>query len=555
MPSLAWILTPSLPARRSTVVVLAAILAVAATVRFWGLDFGLPHTQARPDETHIIDVTLYFLRGNFKPPFYDYPWLYMWVLTGLYLCYFVWGVATGMFHTVADLVASWPTHWEPFFLISRALSATCGVATVFIVYRLGRRLWDEATGLIAAFFLSLAFLHARDSHFGTTDAAMTMLIAGAVALLITAHQSGQRSLYALAGVVAGLAAATKYNAIFVPLVMAASQIVRAVDAPGRRLRTIFDERLLWFGLPFAAGFSVGIPFVVLDFERFRQAMADLRNSMEQGTGYLDLESGWLHHVKLSLRYGLGLPLLVAGVAGAVLIAAREPRIAALLLTFPLAYYLVAGSVRNLFFRYVIPMVPFLCLTAARLVAVATDRFVSQRAFRPAVLTAAASAIVLPSAIGIWHFDRIIAQPDNRVVVARWFADNVPAGSSVLQSGSPFGYAQLDNRTYKVWVWDRFRRRFMVNGMNPTGRPDWILVQDSPLPSATQDIVRDLLREDYQFAWQFTALSLKAEHVYDQQDAFFVPFAGFKGVTRPGPNFSLYKRSTASYRNGPPSAQP
>lgn len=532
---------------------LLAIVAGAGAVRFWALDFGLPHTQTRPDETHVIDVTLGFLHGNFHPPFYDYPWLYMWVLGGLYVGYFLWGLAVGSFHTFADLTASWPVHWEPFFLISRALSATCGTATVFIVYRMGRRLWDEPTGVVAAFFLSFTFLHARDSHFGTTDTAMTMLITGSVALLIAAHQTGRRSLVMLAGLVGGLATATKYNAILLPLAMVASQIVRAADAPGQRLRTIFDQRLLWFGLPFAAGFAVGIPFVVLDFQRFWRAMEDLRDSMRHGAAHLELQSGWLHHLTLSLRYGLGLPLLIAALAGAVWTAAREPRTAAVLLTFPVMYYLVAGSVRNLFFRYVIPVIPFLCLTAARLVVSTIDRLVPRPKLRALALPAAAIGIVLPSVISIWHFDRIMAQPDNRVVVARWFAENVPAGSSVLQSGSQFGYVQLDNRRYALWVWDRVRLRFMVNGRNPTGRPDWILIQDSPLPSTMQGVVRELLEEDYQLAWQFSAFSRKSEHVYDQQDAFFVPFAGFTGVTRPGPNFTLYKRSTASYRNGSPSA--
>ena len=53
------------------------------------------HTNARPDETIIIDVALKFLQGNLTPAFYDYPWLYMWVLAGLYLLYGVWGRATG----------------------------------------------------------------------------------------------------------------------------------------------------------------------------------------------------------------------------------------------------------------------------------------------------------------------------------------------------------------------------------------------------------------------------------------------------------------------------
>jgi hypothetical protein len=29
--------------------------------------------------------------------------------------------------------------------------------------------------------------------------------------------------------------------------------------------------------------------------------------------------------------------------------------------------------------------------------------------------------------------------------------------------------------------------------------------------------------------------------YDQQDAFFLPLAGFHGITRPGPDFYVYRR--------------
>ena len=58
-------------------------------------------------------------------------------------------------------------------------------------------------------------------------------------------------------------------------------------------------------------------------------------------------------------------------------------IGVLLLSFPITYYAAAGSIRNLFFRYAIPMVPFLCLAAARLVCQLSRTIVVQ-AFRPAV---------------------------------------------------------------------------------------------------------------------------------------------------------------------------
>ena len=32
-----------------------------------------------------------------------------------------------------------------------------------------------------------------------------------------------------------------------------------------------------------------------------------------------------------------------------------------------------------------------------------------------------------------------------------------------------------------------------------------------------------------------------DNFYDIQDGFYAPYAGFKGVQRPGPNFKIYRR--------------
>src|SRR3954470_12112979 len=113
--------------QRRTRLGLTAIVVVAAIARFWGLSFGLPHTNARPDETIIIDqVALTFLRGNLSPHFYDYPWLLMWVLAGLYLFYYAFSRIAGSVHSLSEFVASWKFHWAPFFLIARGLSAVMG---------------------------------------------------------------------------------------------------------------------------------------------------------------------------------------------------------------------------------------------------------------------------------------------------------------------------------------------------------------------------------------------------------------------------------------------
>jgi hypothetical protein len=157
-------------------------------------------------------------------------------------------------------------------------------------------------------------------------------------------------------------------------------------------------------------------------------------------------------------------------------------------------------------------------------------------------------VALPSAISVIQFDRIASATDNRVLVAEWFSRHVNPGESVLQSGSIYGYAQIDNRIWSVWTWDRARRAFIVQNRRTVGPPDWILLQESPLPSLTQDVVTEFLKEDYEFVREFTAFTPGPTRVYDPQDAFFIPFAGFSGVTRPGPNFTLYRRSSTILRD-------
>ena len=166
------------------------------------------------------------------------------------------------------------------------------------------------------------------------------------------------------------------------------------------------------------------------------------------------------------------------------------------------------------------------------------------------MTAVVALVVAwPSMRSVWALNRVLAATDNRVVVEQYFAEHVPAGSSLLQSGSRFGHARFAGRLgYKEWRWDGGRNTFMLDGARASGRPDWILLQDSPLPSTTQDIVSTYLHEGYATVAQFKASTLDADIVYDRQDAFFVPFTGLERVVRPGPNFTLFKRNDSAVQS-------
>src|SRR5262249_26086911 len=76
------------------------------------------------------------------------------------------------------------------------------------------------------------------------------------------------------------------------------------------------------------------------------------------------------------------------------------------------------------------------------------------------------------------------------------------------------------------------------------RPDWIVVEQSPLYhySAVPEAVTAILPE-YELEYAIRAWADSPAHVYDQQDEFYLPLDGFKGIRRPGPNVLVYRRST------------
>ena len=138
------------------------------------------------------------------------------------------------------------------------------IAVAFLI-RIGlrrgfRRYELPALGLVAALFMALAFIHVRDSHFGTTDVTMTCLLVWSVSRLIDGHLSKRRRDFVIGGILGGLAAATKYNAALLIVPLITSYLLNIFEQPPEeRQQAVRDPRLFAYGLPFLAAFAIGVP--------------------------------------------------------------------------------------------------------------------------------------------------------------------------------------------------------------------------------------------------------------------------------------------------------
>ena len=525
--------------RLSSTALLVLIVGIAAVVRFWGLDFGLPNTDVRPDEVAMVSVSMSLLFQGLNPKFFDWPSLEFYVLATLYRLRWEVGHWQGYFQhkwQIADAIVGHP---KAYFLFPRALAAVAGSASVWIVYRVASRLADRLTGVVAAGFLAVAFLHVRDSHFGVTDVPATALAIAAMLPLTSAFlDPGTRKHWTRAGLLVGLAASTKYGGGIVAVV---GVVVAAIARSERRLVTGHFVRFAIWSL---LGFLIGTPFAVLDFPRFWHALSFNQTHLMEGHSAL-VGHGWVHHLLFSLRYGLGTPMLIAAMAGMVILYVQSWKRALVLCSFPIVFYLVTGQGQTVFVRYIIPVVPFLCITAAIAVVEVCRRVARAAPINLAACTAVAACLVaLPSITSVVEFDRLLAMPDSRELARAWIDARRQPGDwlheeSGIQVYPDFGRPQ----DIHVSTFDAGRRVFLSQDGKIVS-PAWVVLGKSPLAGYTTPLPELLEVVDQQFTRAAVFMPTTADEspeTFDQQDKFFLPFHDFSRRLRPGPEIHVYRR--------------
>lgn len=521
---------------------LPVVLLLALALRLWGLGFGLPFAYARPDETEVAGPAVGFLTGDLRPPFFQWPTLFSYVAALIYAAYGgLAGVLTG-FASLADFAESRRQSIAPFLYVTRGLSMAMGVVTVWGLYAVCRRAFDEVVAIVAAFFLAVSFLHVRDSHFGVTDIAMTALVVLGVLAVLRWQDVPSPGRAAIAGAVAGLAGSTKYNGLGVCVSFVVAVVLTAV-AEWPRTRRSMAIALAVFIAAAALTFFVGSPYILIDWSRFVRDISAVEGTIEIGHG-MNLGRGWWYFGLVVLPSAVGWPMLLAAVAGLAILLTTRARQSLVVLAFPIAYYLFAGRGYAVFARYIVPVVPFVCLAAAwfivHLIRAVTPTTTPVR--RGIVVGAVAVTLAAPTAWQAMRIDRLLSKTDNRVVAAAALSERLPAGSVICQTGAAYGRVplSLDERT----------RSFVECGYDDTAAsfsadPQWILVQRSPLVlySPVPASLEQKLREQFTLVATFPAdESVVSTRLYDQQDAFYLPLRGFDGIVRPGPSFELYRRT-------------
>ena len=205
------------------------------------------------------------------------------------------------------------SHFHPFLLdhsISLAITMVCGhlltillycgsVALVFVTIRNGCGV--KSAAVVSVLMATSAGL-IQYNHYGTADSPLLFWMLASFAMSMRLTRTGSVVDAVIAGLLAGLAAADKYNGLGVAIAIPAALFM------WKGWRSLYGIPLILGSLSVPLGFLIGNPGAILDHQRFvQQFLYNLYTTPvyyedTHRTGYLDFLAPECHNLGLCSGY-------------------------------------------------------------------------------------------------------------------------------------------------------------------------------------------------------------------------------------------------------------
>lgn len=502
--------------RGYTWIPLVLLTLAAVSLRVYGLNWDDGHLF-HPDERHILMVTQKLAlpdplslsaiadpQSPLNPQSFAYGSLSFYLLS----------IVTQLLAKLSPLLQPLIGHpvqpdLENMRLIGRTISATFDTGTVLLTYMLGKKLYGERVGLLGSAFVAFATIHIQLSHFYAPDTILTFLIVlSTLAAFELTKGSGARK-SALAGAAIGLALATKASAAPIWIVVIVAHALRLFTRPEGKASVKWDSffqrvpepkelrsTVLSAAISASAAavvFVAAQPYFIFDFNTFMRNVLE-QNDMVRGIADLPYTRqyintpAYLYQLQNLVVWGLGVPLGVVGLVGLSYVVARSsmrPRGQDIfLLSWVLIYFLITGSFHAKFMRYLLPIVPFICLFGAAMLVGLWEHFRQKmadtgvnpyalgphanrpptpiRSLQSAGAYAAAAVTLGVVFLTLFYavaFVNIYSSPHTAVDASRWIYRNVPKGSGIAvehwEEGMPVplvdekGIVTADSQGYRT----------------------------------------------------------------------------------------------------------
>jgi hypothetical protein len=500
--------------------ILIAVVTLGLGLRLWGIGFGLPYMY-HPDEGLPVSIALRFLRtADLNPNFYNWPSLLFYLDALVYLALFGVGKILGWFVTPADLpmpevqaIAVGKVLLPAEFWLARGLTALAGTLAIIAVYLICRELFArKSAAWLAALFVAVEILDVKNSQYIRPDTYLVLfiLVSGYSAIKIVDDPRARN--YVLAGIAAGLATSSKYNAALVVIPIVCAHWLRF------GWRGVSRREIYFAALASLAAFLVTTPYAILDWTRFWQ-MGPLEDATHYATGHAGGEGNSFEWYLEVLTSALRWLLPVAIIEAMRVLLTREKK-GIVLISFPIIYFAFVSLFTVHFDSTILPVIPFLIILAAlglaRLADFLARRWLLSQGAQIGLLSGMAILMAFPMLRATVEYDLSLYQIESRETARVWIEKDLPLESRIALE--PYG-PYVDTQ------------RFMVAGVDGmlSHSPDWYVQNGF-----------EYLVFSYGTYGRFYENRARYADIAAQYDALFARFSEIKRFNDGGYEIRIYK---------------
>lgn len=412
---------------------IAVLAGGAIWIRCWNLFHDLP-IYATIDERELVYQSLKFGSGDLNPHEFVWPTFFKYLLFGLYGAAYFAGKWAGVFTDTASFVKSYVVDPSPFYMIGRIATAVLGCLTVFATYRLGKIVSGMAAGITGAVLVAVSPLHVEYCHLVNLDVPMTFFFTVSLALMLAAlDENGHRS-ERLAGVIAGIAMGTKYQAVIlvIPLIAIAMLKARCNACTGgyRACAASIGTDLFIMMISFLAV----CPFAALDYRTFFSELKDIAQAGSSGyVGWEEPSGGYGVFLRIVI-HGIGMPAAVLSLFGMLALTVTKNRKGMVLILAAVSYFMVFGGspYKNATYaRYMVTLMPLLAVSAGAFVTWVMCLLPPVPGRSAVPLMALIAIAIAWSARASVHCVNDLGYPSTLAAAVAWIECHVPRDSRLL----------------------------------------------------------------------------------------------------------------------------
>ena len=341
--------------------------------------------------------------------------------------------------------------------VGRVLSSIADIATIFMVFVVGRRLFSTAVGLLSATLLALCVQNIQLSHFYGVEnfVALFVLITFYFTIVIREHKDPLKQIpyAALTGVFLGLALSSKVSALFfLPIIGISLLEYESISFFQRIIKCdpfwkgwncwqVFTKITCFFfilGFAFLSfrifqpySFKTGKLYALSD--QFLKNMAEIKGLMAgadfpPSIQWVDRDPFWFNLYNM-LWFQMSPAMFMACFAGIILAiykvyTRKEDKLFSIILwvlfffSYQTCQFVKAG-------RYFSIIYPFLTLLGGYFICEAM-KLSEKKSFKINI----ASIFIVPTLLWAIAFTNIYRKPVSRISASRWMFDNIPCGTVV-----------------------------------------------------------------------------------------------------------------------------